>query len=181
MWIGTHHRVVDMWECGPRPSKARPDWIQPPSGHPNESVEESSLPTPFILKTLLVLYSSDGSCDRRQSCFPHLRSPHQLHEGPHTLLFQGMNRSFDVLGPLRWLPILFHNLLWCYRKAETYGRLREIQYLFDSRHCCCYYFRTLIFQENYFRKIIDVTMVRDRQHGPIIELNRVSWCGLNAS
>ena len=30
-----------------------------------------------------------------------------------------------------------------------------------------------LFKENYFRKIIDVTMVRDRQHGPIIELNRV--------
>ena len=28
-------------------------------------------------------------------------------------------------------------------------------------------------QENFFRKIIDLTMVRDRQHGPVVELNRV--------
>lgn len=29
------------------------------------------------------------------------------------------------------------------------------------------------FKENSFRKIIDITMIRDRQHGPVIELNRV--------
>lgn len=29
------------------------------------------------------------------------------------------------------------------------------------------------YKENFFRKIIDLTMVRDRQHGPVVELNRV--------
>jgi len=29
------------------------------------------------------------------------------------------------------------------------------------------------FKENYFRKIMDITMIRDRQHGPVFELNRV--------
>lgn len=28
-------------------------------------------------------------------------------------------------------------------------------------------------QENAFRKVIQATMVRDRQHGPVIELNRI--------
>lgn len=30
-----------------------------------------------------------------------------------------------------------------------------------------------MFQEVAFRKVVQATMVRDRQHGPVVELNRI--------
>ena len=31
-------------------------------------------------------------------------------------------------------------------------------------------------QEAAFRKVVQATMVRDRQHGPVIEINRIQVC-----
>jgi len=32
-------------------------------------------------------------------------------------------------------------------------------------------------QETAFRKVVQATMIRDRQHGPVIEINRIQvWC-----
>ena len=43
-------------------------------------------------------------------------------------------------------------------------------------HTCrlliCVHFVTVL-QEAAFRKVVQTTMVRDRQHGPVIELNRI--------
>jgi E3 ubiquitin-protein ligase HERC2 len=31
----------------------------------------------------------------------------------------------------------------------------------------------IMFQETAFRKVVQATMVRDKQHGPVLELNRI--------
>lgn len=36
-------------------------------------------------------------------------------------------------------------------------------------------------QEVAFRKVVQATMVRDRQHGPVVELNRIQVTGASAS
>lgn len=42
--------------------------------------------------------------------------------------------------------------------------------LLDTDVCCVIY---VLEQEAAFRKVVQATMVRDRQHGPVVELNRI--------
>ena len=45
--------------------------------------------------------------------------------------------------------------------------LKEKNFILKLSYCC------FLLQEAAFRKVVQTTMVRDRQHGPVIELNRI--------